>query len=146
MTNNCGNGFRGQFASIPGVAVWAVLPGALATLAGEVGTDLGRQVLREDICGLGIMFGEKKHAHVRDMALLGWVGSTIAAGILLALDGSHFCTLVWGGRMWVLSGRTEAEMGAGARVPIFELVLPGGEFGYSGSKDGDGAVRGLRKG
>ncbi len=92
--NNCGDGFCSQFASIPGVAVWAVLPGALVTLAGEVGTDLGRQVLREDICGLGIMFGEKKHAHVGYMMLLGWVGSTVAAGLLLVLDGSRFCTLV----------------------------------------------------
>jgi hypothetical protein len=65
MTNNCGDGFPSQFASILGVAVWAVLPGALATFAGEVGTDLGRQVLRENICGLGIMFGEKA-------AWLGW--------------------------------------------------------------------------
>jgi hypothetical protein len=39
-------------------------------------------------------------------------------------------------------------MGAGVEVPTFELVpeLPGGEFGYGGSKDGDGAVRGLREG
>ncbi len=71
MTNNCGNGFRSQFTSIPGVAVWAVLPGAVATLTSEVGTDLGRQVLREDIYGLDIMFGEKEHAHVRGIALLG---------------------------------------------------------------------------
>ncbi len=58
MTNNCGNIFRSQFTSIPGVAVWAVLPGALATLTSEVGTDLDEQVLGEDICGLDIMFGE----------------------------------------------------------------------------------------
>ncbi len=94
MTNDCGNGFRSQFVSIPGVAVWAVLPGALTTLTSEVGTDLGRQVLGEDICGLDIMFGEKEHAHVCDMVLLGWVGSTIVAGLLLVLDGSHFCALV----------------------------------------------------
>jgi hypothetical protein len=31
------------------------------------------------------------------MALLGWVGSTVAARLLLALDGSRICTLVWGG-------------------------------------------------
>ncbi len=99
MTNDCGNGFRSQFVSIPGVAVWAILPGALSTLAGEVGTDLGRQVLREDICGLGIMFGENEHAHVRDIVLLGWVGSTVAARLFLALDGSRFCTLIWGG--WI---------------------------------------------
>ncbi len=67
MTNNCGNGFRSQFASIPGVAVWAVFPGALATLTSEVSTDLGRQVFGEDICGLDTMFGEKEHAHVRDI-------------------------------------------------------------------------------
>jgi hypothetical protein len=99
MTNNCSNGFRSQFASIPGVAVWEVLPGALATLTSEVGTDLGRQVLREDIYGLDIMFSEKEHAHVCDIALLGWVGSAIVARLLLALDGSRFCTLVWGG--WI---------------------------------------------
>jgi hypothetical protein len=71
--NDCGNGFHCQFASIPGVAVWAVLPGALLTLTSEVGTDLGRQVLGEGIYGLDIMFGEKKHAHVRNIgAWLGW--------------------------------------------------------------------------
>ncbi len=64
MMNNCGNGFHSQFASIPGVAVWAVLPGALATLTSEVGIDLGEQVLGENICGLDIMFGEKEHAAV----------------------------------------------------------------------------------
>ncbi len=84
--NNCGNGFCSQFVSIPGVAVWAVLPGALATLTGEVGTDLGKQVLREDIYGLDIMFGEKEHAHVREIMLLGWVGSTVVARLLLALS------------------------------------------------------------
>jgi hypothetical protein len=94
MTNDWGDGFRSQFVSIPGVAVWAVLPGAPTTLTSEVGTVFGTQVLGEDICGLDIMFGEKEHAHVRDMVLLGWVGSTIAAGLLLALDGSRFCTLV----------------------------------------------------
>jgi hypothetical protein len=99
MTNNCGDGFRSQFASIPGVAVWAVLPGALVALTSEVGTDLGRQILGKDICGFDFMFGEKGHAHVCDMALLGWVASTNAAGLLLALDGSRFCTLVWGGRI-----------------------------------------------
>ncbi len=99
MTNDCGNGFRSRFASIPGVAVWAVLHGALTTLTSEVSTDLGRQVLREDIYGLDIMFGEKEHAHVRNIALLGWVGSTIAARLLLALDGSYFCTFLWGG--WI---------------------------------------------
>ncbi len=96
MTNNCGDSFCSQFASIPGVAVWAVLPGALATLRGEVGTDLGGQVLGEDICDPNIMFGKEKHAHVHDRALLGWVGSTIAAGLLLALSGGRFCALVWG--------------------------------------------------
>ncbi len=98
MTNDCGDGFRSQFASIPGVAVWAVLPGALTTLTSEVCTDLSRQVLREDIYGLDIMFGEKEHAHVRNI-VLGWVGSTVAARLLLALGGSQFCTLVWGGRI-----------------------------------------------
>ncbi len=77
------------------MAVWAVLPGALATLTGEVGTDLGGQVLGEDICGPNIMFGKEKHAHVSDWALLGWVGSTIAAGLLLALGGSCFRAITW---------------------------------------------------
>ncbi len=89
-----GNGFCSQFTSIPGVAVWAVLPGALATLTSKVGTDFGGQVLGEDICGPNIMFGKKEHAHVCDRALLGWVGSTIAAGLLLALGGSNFCALI----------------------------------------------------
>jgi hypothetical protein len=97
VTNDHGDSFRSQFASIPGVAEGAVLPGALMTLAGEIGTDLGRQVLREDISGLGVMFGKKEHAHVHNRVLLGWVGSTIVAGLLLALGGSHFCTLIWGG-------------------------------------------------
>ncbi len=99
MTNDCGKCFCSQFASIPGV-VWAVFPSALTTLTSEVGTDLGGQVLGEDICGLDIMFVEKEHAHVHDRALLGWVGSTIATGLLLALDGSCFCTLVWG--RWIM--------------------------------------------
>ncbi len=81
------------------MTVRAVLPGALATLTSEVGTDLGEQVLGEDVYGLDIMFGEKEHAHVSDMALLSWVDSTIAVGLLLALDGSRICTLVWGGRV-----------------------------------------------
>jgi hypothetical protein len=99
MTNDCSDGFHSQFVSIPGVAVWAVLPGALTTLTSKVGIDLGRQVLGEDSCGLDIVFGENEHAHVRDRALLGWVSSTIVTGLLLALDGSHFCTLLWGGRI-----------------------------------------------
>jgi hypothetical protein len=76
-----------------GVAVGAVLPGALATLAGEIGTDLGKQILKEDICCVGVMFGKKEHDHVHDWALRGWVGSTIAAGLFLALGGGPFCTL-----------------------------------------------------
>ncbi len=99
MTSDCGDCFRSQFASIPGVAVRAVLPGALATLRSKVGTDLGGQVLGEDVYGLDVMFGEKEHAHVSIMALLSWVGSTIAAGFLLALDGSRFCTFVWSGQV-----------------------------------------------
>ncbi len=81
------------------MAVWAVLPGAVATLTSEVGTDLGGQVLGKDICGPNIMFGEKQYAHVRDRALLGWVGSTIVAGLLLVLCGGRFCALVWGGQI-----------------------------------------------
>ncbi len=83
--------------SIPGVAVWAVLPGTLTTLTSKVSTDLGGQVLGEDICGPNIMFGKKKHAHGHDRVLLGGVDSTIAAELLLALGGGRFCTLVWGG-------------------------------------------------
>jgi hypothetical protein len=99
MTNNCSNGLRGQFASISRVAVWAVLLGAVTILTSEVGTDLGGQVLGEDICGPDIMFGKKEHAHVRNRLLLGWAGSTIAAGLLLALGGSRLCALVWGERI-----------------------------------------------
>jgi hypothetical protein len=97
MTNDCGDGFSGQFASIPRVAVWAVLPGALATLTSEVGTDLVGQVFWKDIFALDTIFGEKEHAHVHDRVLLDWVGSTILAGLLLALGGSCFCALIWGG-------------------------------------------------
>ncbi len=100
MTNNCSNSFHSQFASIPGVTVWVVLPGILASLTSEVSTDLGGQVLGEYICGLNIIFGKKKHAHVRDRGLLGGVDGTIAAGLLLALGGSRFCALlIWGGRI-----------------------------------------------
>jgi hypothetical protein len=143
-------------AFIPAVAVWAVLPGALATLTSEVGTDLGRQVLGEDFCGLDIMFGEKEHAHVCDMVLLGWVGSTIAVGLLLALDGSRFCTLIWGGGfmlniaelildvLWKGRSRNGSWI-QGTHISIGARA-PGGELGYSGSKDGDGALCGLRMG
>jgi hypothetical protein len=102
MTNYYGDGFPGQIASIPWVAVWAVLPGAFSTLTSKVGTDLAGWVFGEDICGLDIMFGEKEHAHVHDRALLGWVGSIILAGLLLALGGSRFRALVWGGRIMLL--------------------------------------------
>ncbi len=81
------------------MAVRAVLPSALATLTSEVGTNLGGQILGEDVYGLDIMFDEKEHAQINDILLLIWVGSTIAVGLLLALDGSCFCTLVWGGRV-----------------------------------------------
>ncbi len=81
------------------MAVWAVLPGTLVTLTSEVSTDLGGQVLGEDICGPNIMFGKEKHAHVRDRALLGGVNGAIAAGLLLALGGSHFHALVRGKRI-----------------------------------------------
>jgi hypothetical protein len=99
--DKCGDGFCSQIARIPRVAVWSVLPGALATLTSEVGTDLGGQVLGEDIYGPDIMFCKKEHAHVHDRVLLGWVGSTIvavffwrwvvAAFVLLSgVDGSRF--------------------------------------------------------
>jgi hypothetical protein len=156
MTNNRGNSFRSQFASTPGVAVWAVLPGALATLTGEVGTDLGGQVLGKDICVPYIMFGKEKHAHVCDRALLGWVGSTIEAGLLLALSGGRFRALVWGGWiarhiaalilgvLWKGGGRNgnwsrSIYVSVGAQTPI-------GELGYGGSKDRDRAICGLREG
>jgi hypothetical protein len=100
MTNNCSNVFRSRFASIPVVAVRAILPGTLATLTSEVSTDLGGQVLGEDICGPDIMFGKKNHAHVGDRVPLcvSGVDGAIAMGILLALGGSRFCPLVWGGQ------------------------------------------------
>jgi hypothetical protein len=102
MTNNCSNSFCSQFLSISGVAVWAILPGTLATLTSKVSTDLGGQVLGEDICGPDIMFGKKKHAHVCDRALLsiGGVDGAIAMGLLLALGGSRFLSscLGWLGR------------------------------------------------
>jgi hypothetical protein len=97
--NNCGNSFCSRFASIPGVAVWAVLPGTLATLTSEVSTDLGGHVLGENICGPNIMFGKKKHAHVRDRALLGGVDSIIATGPSSGAGWRPLCALVWGGRV-----------------------------------------------
>jgi hypothetical protein len=97
--NGCGDSFCSQFATIPGVAVWAVLPGTLGTLTSKVSTDLGGQVLGKDICGPNIMFGKKKHAHVHDRALLGGVDSTISAWLLLVLGSGCFCVLVWGGQI-----------------------------------------------
>ncbi len=82
--------------SIPGVAVWERLCGAFTTLKGKVGTNLGGQVLGEDVNGLGVVSGEKEHAHINDWALLCRVCGTIAAGFLLALYGGRFSTLVWG--------------------------------------------------
>ncbi len=78
------------------MAVWAGLSGAFTTLTGKIGTNLGGQVLGENVNGLGVVFGEKEHAHLSDWALLCRVGGTVAAGFLLALYGSHFSTLVWG--------------------------------------------------
>ncbi len=99
MLNNCGDSFRSQFASIPGVAVWAVLPGTLVTLTSEVSTDLGGQVLGEDICGPNIMFGKKNMPMYRALLCIDGVDGAIATGLLLALGGSHFHALVWGGRI-----------------------------------------------
>ncbi len=42
------------------MAVWAGLSGAFMTLTGEVGTDLGGQVLGEDVNGLDVVSGEKE--------------------------------------------------------------------------------------
>ncbi len=81
---------------IPGVAVWAGLSGAFPTLTGKVGTNLGGQVLGEDVNGLDVISGEEEHAHIIDWALLCRVGGTVAAGFLLALYGSRFSTFVWG--------------------------------------------------
>ncbi len=104
MTNNCGDGFCGQFVSIPRVAVWAVLPGALATLTYEVGTDLVGQVFGGDICGLDIIFGEKEHAHMSmtgrclagSVALFRWgfFWRWVAAAFVLlsGVDGSRFAS------------------------------------------------------
>ncbi len=139
------------------MAVWKVFPSALAALASEIGTDFGWQILGQDVYGLGVVFGKKEHAHVHDRALLGWVSSTIAAGLLLALGGSHFCILVWGGRIMlhiaamilvdvIWRGRKRnMNWSRGTHVWIGERA-PSGEFGYGGSKDGNGAVCGLRKG
>ncbi len=77
------------------MAVWAGLSGAFTTLTGKVGTNLGGQVLGEDVNGLGVISGEE-HAHINDWALLFRVGGTVAAGFFFALYGSRFSTLVWG--------------------------------------------------
>ncbi len=78
------------------MAVWAGLSGAFTTLTGEVGTNLGGQVLGKDVNGLDIVSDEEEHAHISDWALLCRVGGTVAVGFLLALYGSRFGTLVWG--------------------------------------------------
>ncbi len=78
------------------MAVWAGLSGAFTTLTGKVGTNIGGQVLGEDVNGLGVVSGEEEHAHINDWALLCMVGGTIAVGFLLALYDSCFSTLVWG--------------------------------------------------
>ncbi len=66
------------------------------TLTGKVGTNLGGQVLGEDVNDLGVISGEEEHAHITDWALLCRVGGTVAVGFLLVLYGSPFSTLVWG--------------------------------------------------
>ncbi len=80
--------------SIPGVAVWAGLSGAFTALTGKVGTNLGGQVLGEDVNGLGVISGKEEQAHINDWALLCRVGGTVAAGFLLALYSNRFSTLV----------------------------------------------------
>ncbi len=65
------------------------------SLRGNVGTNLGGQVLGEDVNGLGVVTGEEEHAHITDWALLCRVGGTVAAGFLLALYSSRFSTLIW---------------------------------------------------
>jgi hypothetical protein len=82
--------------SIPGVAVWAGLSGAFATLTGEISTDLGGKVLGKDVYGLDVISGEEEHAHISNWAMLSRVGSSITARFLLALYGGRFGTLVWG--------------------------------------------------
>ncbi len=140
------------------MAVWAILPDTLATLTSEVSTDLGRQVLGEDICGPDIMFGKKKHAHVRDRALLclGRVDGAIATGLLLVLGGSHFHPLIWGGWnvlcitalilgvLWKCGSRIgnwsrSSRIRVGAQTPI-------GELGDGGRKDKNRAIGGLHEG
>ncbi len=78
------------------MAVWTGLSGAFTTLTDKVGTNLGGQVLGEDVNGLSVISGEEEHAQYDDWALLCRVGGTVAAGFLLALYGSCFSTLVWG--------------------------------------------------
>ncbi len=78
------------------MAVWAGLSGVFTILTGKVGTNLGGQVLGEDVNGLGVISGEEEHAHINDWALLCRVGGIVAVGFLLALYGSRFSTLVWG--------------------------------------------------
>ncbi len=81
------------------MAVWAGLSDAFTTLTGEIGTHLGGQILEKDVYGLDVVSAEEEHAHISDWAMLSRVGSTIAAGFLLALYGSYFGTLVWGRRV-----------------------------------------------
>ncbi len=66
--------------SIPGEAIWAGLSGAFTTLTGKFGTNLGGQVLGEDVDGLGVVSGEEEHVHISDWVLLCRVGGTDAVG------------------------------------------------------------------
>ncbi len=81
------------------MAVWAGLSGAFTTLTGKVSTNLGGQVLGEDVNCLGVISDEEEHAHINDWVLLCRVGGTVVAGFLLALYGSRFSTLVWARRV-----------------------------------------------
>ncbi len=116
------------------MAVWAGLSGAFTTLTSKVGTNLGGQVLGEDVNGLGVVSGEEEHAHITDWVLLCRVGGTVAAGFLLELYGSRFSTLIWGRGVALdivastlvvlrLSGSTDGNRGRYNQIGLVPAVL-----------------------
>jgi hypothetical protein len=101
MTNNCGNGFLGQFASISRVAIWAVLPGALTTLTSEVGTDLvGRSLGKISVALISCLVRKNMPMSMTGRCLAGLVAPFqqgffwlwVAAAFVLSsgVDGSRF--------------------------------------------------------
>jgi hypothetical protein len=95
MTNDCGDCFRSQFASIPGVTVREFSrvhsqPLQVKSAQILVGRSLGKMSMALISC----LVRKNMPMSVTWHCLAGLV-----APLLLALDGSCFCTLVWGGQV-----------------------------------------------